>query len=83
MYTIAAFYQFTPLADYAAHRAPLLALAEDQGLSGSILLAAEGVNGTIAGTRDGIDAMLAALRASASAMRPLMLTSPPPAAAAI
>ena len=63
MYTIAAFYQFTHLADYAAHRARLLTLAQDQGLSGSILLAAEGVNGTIAGTRDGIDAMLAALRA--------------------
>lgn len=62
MYTIAAFYQFTHLADYAAHQAPLLALAEEQGLSGSILLAPEGVNGTIAGTKDGIDALLAALR---------------------
>lgn len=62
MYTIAAFYQFTHLADHAAHRAPLLALAEDQGLCGSILLAPEGVNGTIAGTKDGIDALLAALR---------------------
>jgi UPF0176 protein len=63
MYTIAAFYQFTHLADYAAHHAPLLALARDHELSGTILLADEGVNGTIAGSRDGIDAMLAALRA--------------------
>lgn len=63
MYTIAAFYQFTDLADYEAHRAPLLELAQANGLSGSILLADEGLNGTIAGTRDGIDNMLAALRA--------------------
>ncbi len=63
MYTIAAFYQFTHLADYASHQAPLLALANDHGLCGSILLAPEGVNGTIAGTKDGIDALLAALRA--------------------
>jgi UPF0176 protein len=63
MYTIAAFYQFTDLADYEAHQAPLLELAQANGLSGSILLADEGVNGTIAGTRDGIDNMLAALRA--------------------
>jgi UPF0176 protein len=63
MYTIAAFYQFTHLPDYAVYRAPLLAVGRAHGLSGSILLAAEGVNGTIAGTEDGIDVMLAALRA--------------------
>lgn len=63
MYTIAAFYQFTRLPDYEAHRAPLLALARDHELSGTILLASEGVNGTIAGTPAGIGAMLAALRA--------------------
>ena len=62
MYTIAAFYQFTPLADHAANRAPLIELAQEHGLSGTILLAPEGINGTIAGTRAGIDAMLAALR---------------------
>ena len=63
MYTIAAFYQFAPLPDYAAYRTPLLELAKAYGLSGSILLAAEGVNGTIAGSNSGIDAMLAALQA--------------------
>lgn len=63
MYTIAAFYQFTHLADYASHQAPLLALANKHELCGSILLAPEGVNGTIAGTKDGIDALLTALRA--------------------
>ena len=63
MYTIAAFYQFTDLPGYAEHREPLLALAKEEGLSGTILLAAEGVNGTIAGPQHGIDRMLAALRA--------------------
>lgn len=63
MYIIAAFYQFTHLPDYAAYRAPLLAVAQAHGLSGTILLATEGVNGTIAGTKGSIDAILAALRA--------------------
>jgi UPF0176 protein len=63
MYTIAAFYQFAPMPDYAAYRSPLLTLAQANGVSGSILLASEGVNGTIAGTRDGLDVMLATLRA--------------------
>lgn len=62
MFTIAAFYQFTPLADFAAYRVPLMALAKDNGLSGTILLAPEGVNGTIAGPREGVDVLLAALR---------------------
>jgi len=62
MFTIAAFYQFTPLADFAGYRAPLVVLARNHGLSGTILLAPEGVNGTIAGPREGVDAMLAALR---------------------
>lgn len=62
MYTIAAFYEFTPLPGYKAYRAPLLARASANGLTGTILLAGEGINGTIAGTKTGIDAMLAALR---------------------
>jgi UPF0176 protein len=40
----------------------LLAIAEAQGVKGSLLLAPEGINGTIAGPRDGIDAVLAAIR---------------------
>ena len=63
MLIVAAFYHFTPMPDYAAHRAALSALAMDNGVTGTILLAEEGVNGTIAGSRDGIDAMLGALRA--------------------
>ncbi|WP_149141460.1 rhodanese-related sulfurtransferase [Gemmobacter caeruleus] len=63
MITIAALYHFTRFADPDALRAPLQALAEAEGVKGSLLLAAEGVNGTIAGSRAGIDAVLAHLRA--------------------
>lgn len=63
MVIIAALYHFTRFPDPAALRAPLQALAEAEGIRGSLLLAAEGVNGTISGPRAGIDAMLAHLRA--------------------
>jgi UPF0176 protein len=63
MFTIAALYHFTRFPDPAALKGPLLALAEAQGIKGSLLLAAEGINGTIAGSRAAIDAMLAHLRA--------------------
>lgn len=59
---VSAFYLFAPLDDFEALRAPLLAVAEDAGVRGSILLAAEGVNGTIAGSDDGVEAVLAHLR---------------------
>ena len=63
MITIAALYHFTRFPDPAALRAPLQALCDDQGVMGSLLLAAEGVNGTIAGQRAGIDNVLTHLRA--------------------
>lgn len=63
MLTVAALYHFTRFDDPATLRGPLLALAEAQGVKGSLLLAREGINGTIAGTRAGIDAMLAYIRA--------------------
>ena len=63
MFTIAALYHFTRFPDPAALKGPLLALAEAQGIKGSLLIAAEGINGTIAGSRAAIDAMLAHLRA--------------------
>jgi UPF0176 protein len=62
MLTVAALYQFTRFPDPAALRAGLLAIAEANGVRGSLLLAPEGINGTIAGTRDGVDAVLAAIR---------------------
>ena len=63
MHRIAALYHFTRFEDPAALRAPLLTLAEREGVTGTLLLACEGINGTIAGPRTGIDAMLAHIRA--------------------
>jgi UPF0176 protein len=63
MFTIAALYHFTRFPDPVALKGPLQALADAQGVKGSLLLAAEGINGTIAGSRAGIDALLAHIRA--------------------
>jgi len=63
MFTVAALYHFTPIADPDAVRGPLSELCLDQGVTGTLLLAKEGINGTIAGSRAGIDAILAHLRA--------------------
>ena len=62
MFTVAALYHFTPLANPAALQPPLLALCRAEGITGSLILAEEGINGTIAGSRKGIDAVLAHLR---------------------
>ncbi len=61
-YVVAALYKFTSLPDYEAYRAPLFALCEDVGATGTLLLAAEGINGTIAASRDGIDQVLNHIR---------------------
>lgn len=60
---VAALYQFTRFDDPAAIKAPLAALAQAQGVKGTLLLAREGINGTIAGSDDGIAAVLAHVRA--------------------
>ena len=62
MFTIAALYHFTRFPDPATLKGPLQALAEAQGIKGSLLIAAEGINGTIAGSREGIDAVSAFIR---------------------
>lgn len=62
MYTIAALYQFARFHDPAAIRGPLMTRCQENGISGSLLLAHEGINGTIAGPRAGIDAVLAHIR---------------------
>jgi len=59
---VCALYRFVRLDDYRALRGPLLQVMEQQGVSGTLLLAREGINGTIAGTRAGIDALLDWLR---------------------
>jgi UPF0176 protein len=61
-YLTAAFYKFVDLPDYEARKAPLLALCQEHGVKGLILLAREGINSTIAGAPDGVHAVLAYLR---------------------
>jgi UPF0176 protein len=62
-FRVAALYRFARLEDCAALRAPLETLCREQGVRGTLLLAAEGINGTIAGTPAAIDAVLAHIRA--------------------
>jgi UPF0176 protein len=59
-FTVATFYKFVALSDYADLQSPLKAIA--QGVKGTILLAPEGINGTIAGTKQSVDAVLAYLK---------------------
>ncbi|MQR98169.1 oxygen-dependent tRNA uridine(34) hydroxylase TrhO [Gluconobacter aidae] len=60
---IVALYHFTPFADPAALRGPLLDLCEREGIRGILLLAREGINGTIAGTDEGMERVMAHIRA--------------------
>ena len=62
MLTVSAFYKFVGFPDYADYRAGLLAVCEEVGVKGTILLASEGVNGTICGLDEGVDEVLDALR---------------------
>ena len=62
MFTVAALYKFTPFDDPAALQAPLDAVARENGVRGTLLLAKEGINGTIAGPRAGIEAVLDHIR---------------------
>ncbi len=64
-YLTAALYKFVDLPDFAALKAPLLALCEANQVKGTLLLAPEGINGTIAGPQHGVRAVLAHLRADA------------------
>jgi len=60
---VAALYKFTPFADPAALRAPLLAACEAHGIKGTLLLAHEGINGTIAGSDNALASVLGHIRA--------------------
>ncbi|MEY8098134.1 rhodanese-related sulfurtransferase [Falsihalocynthiibacter sp. S25ZX9] len=62
MTVVAALYHFTRFTDPDALRAPILALCAEEGIKGSLLIAAEGVNGTVAGPRAGVDRLLVHLR---------------------
>lgn len=60
---VAALYRFAALADCAAMRGPLADLCRENGVRGTLLLAAEGINGTIAGSDEGIARVIAHIRA--------------------
>lgn len=62
-YTVAAFYQFTPLPDAPARRLALKEALTPLGLCGTLLVAPEGINGTLAGSVEAIDALLTLLHA--------------------
>lgn len=59
---IAALYRFVKIDDFESLRQPLLKIMLDNGVRGTLLLAAEGINGTVAGPRGGIDRLLDFLR---------------------
>ena len=59
---IAAFYQFSPIPSPEAVQGPLFDVCDENGVRGTILVAAEGLNGTIAGSPDAIAAVFAHLR---------------------
>jgi UPF0176 protein len=63
MFTIAAFYRFTPLPDPASLREQCLATFTPTDLCGTLLLAPEGINGTMAGSPETIDRLLTLLTA--------------------
>ena len=56
--TVAAYYKFVNLPDFEERRAPLLKVCEENGIKGTILLAAEGINSTMAGPDQGVRAVL-------------------------
>lgn len=56
---VTALYRFAKFPDFESFREPLQSLMLEQGIKGTLLLAAEGVNGTIAGSREGIDTVIA------------------------
>ena len=58
-------YRFVPLDDLPALRQRLWQVAHEQGLKGTVLLAAEGINLCLAGPEAGVKAWLAALRSDA------------------
>ena len=62
---VAAFYQFTPLADFRELREPVRAFCADLGLKGSVLLAHEGINGTLAGHAAAVAALVEELQRGA------------------
>ena len=62
-FTVAALYCFARFPDFEAYQAPLTELCDQNGIKGTLLLAAEGLNGTVAGTQSGIAVLIAFIEA--------------------
>lgn len=59
---VAALYHFARFPNFKEFQEPLLAICNENGIKGTLLLAHEGINGTVSGTRSGIDALLKFIR---------------------
>lgn len=62
MLTVAALYKFSVIHDPDALRTALIAVAQDGGVRGTLILAREGLNGTVAGPEAGIAGLIKAIR---------------------
>jgi UPF0176 protein len=60
--TVAALYRFASFDAPSAMQPAILAMAQGNGIKGTILLAHEGINGTIAGSAQGIDTVITYIR---------------------
>jgi UPF0176 protein len=60
---VATFYKFVALPNYRELQPRFYAQCQQQGIKGTILLAAEGINGTLAGTAAAVEAILSHLQA--------------------
>ena len=58
---VCALYHFVNIDDYQALQQSLLSLLKDNGVKGTLLVAAEGINGTVAGASKGIKSLQAFL----------------------
>ncbi|MCH8532881.1 MAG: rhodanese-related sulfurtransferase [Saccharospirillum sp.] len=59
---VTALYHFVRLDDFRQYRQPLLDLMNEEGIRGTLLLAAEGINGTVAGGQAAIEKLLGWLK---------------------
>ena len=61
-FAVAALYHFARVIDLDAFQERLAAIAESEGVTGTLIVAGEGINGTIAGTRTALERMVRTIR---------------------
>lgn len=71
MITVTTFYQFTPLAAPASHKATLLARMQELGIKGTVTLAHEGVNATVSGEPAALSQFIEDLKAELGTSLPM------------